>query len=196
MKRIMLSLLGFSIIGLIVYASYQVTIFFIQALQQLDASLATAIIGAMATVIGGVLVVIISQWQIRKRNVEDSHRAKKVAIYQGFLEIASRNLAGSNKNVAIKAPSEKELIKYMLNFKTELILWGSPKVIKAYLAFESSSTDKGSHTLIHVNNLYLAIREDIGLSNKRLTNNELIKMYLSDPSEIDKVVASSNKRNS
>ncbi len=41
-----------------------------------------------------------------------------------------------------------------------------------------------------VNNLYKAIREDIGLSNAGLNNLELIKLFLKDPDELDRARAS------
>lgn len=40
-----------------------------------------------------------------------------------------------------------------------------------------------------VDNLYKAICEDIGLSNSGLNNLELIKIFLKDPSELDKIRA-------
>ena len=187
MKKTFITAIGFIIIGIGSYGIYKLVTLFVHSLNQIEASLAAAIVGAMATVIGAVSAVVISQQQARKRSIEESHRGKKIEVYKGFLEIAARNLGGSNKNVSIKAPTEKELIKFMLDFKTELILWGSPKVIKAYLAFEHASKTHGTHILLLVNSLYLAIREDVGLSNKALNNNELIKMYLNDPSEIDEI---------
>ncbi len=37
-----------------------------------------------------------------------------------------------------------------------------------------------------MDNIYRAIREDIGLSNKGLNKFDLIKLYLNDPDELDK----------
>jgi len=178
---------GLLLVAVCLYTSYELVILFIKKLSALNHNISAAIIGAMATIIGGILVVTISQSQARKRAVEESHRSKKVEIYKEFLEIVSRMMASENEQVSIKAPTEKELIKYMVGFKSDLILWGSPKVIKAQLDFESASVKKMA-VIQAANNLYLAIREDIGLSNRGLTNYELIKMYLKDPSEIDEML--------
>jgi len=178
---------GLLLVALCLYTSYELIILFIKKLSVLNHNISAAIIGAMATIIGGIVVVTISQSQARKRAIEESHRSKKVEIYKKFLETVSKMMAGENKNISIKAPTEKELIKYMVGFKSDLILWGSPRVIKAQLDFESASV-KNKSVIQAVNNLYLAIREDIGLSNRGLTNYELIKMYLKDPSEIDEIL--------
>lgn len=185
-------ILGFVLIGASLYGAYELIIFFIGKLSKLNPNVAAAIIGGMATVIGGTVVVLITQHQSRKRAAEESHRSKKVEIYKNYLKIVSRMVAGDNKDVPIKAPTEKELAKYMVEFKTELILWASPKVIKAQLEFQHAATTE-KNMFDAVNDLHLAIREDIGLSNRGLSSHELVKMYLSDPSELDDLLKASNK---
>ncbi len=184
-------LLGLVLIGLGLYAAYEFLSFFIVKLNSLNPNVAAAIIGGMATVLAGTLAVLLTQHQARKRAAEDSHRDKKVEIYKKFLETVSRMMAGENKDVPIKALSQKELIKYMVEFKTELILWASPQVIKSQLDFEKSSKT-GEDIFTAVNNLHLAIRADIGLSNRGLSDYELVKMYLKDPDEVNNL-KSSNK---
>lgn len=79
----------------------------------------------------------------------------------------------------------------MVNFKTEILLWGSPKVIKAQLEFEKIS-GAGGDVFVAVNDLYKAIREDIGLSNAGLNDLELVKLFLKNPDELDEI-RTSNK---
>lgn len=74
-----------------------------------------------------------------------------------------------------------ELINYLFRYKSEILLWGSPRVIKAQIEFEAvSGNGNGDVKALFkaVNEMYLAIREDIGLSNSGLTNLELVKLYL------------------
>jgi hypothetical protein len=97
-------------------------------------------------------------------------------------------IAADNHNVpSIKPYSEVDLVEAIFYFKKDLLLWGSPKVVKAILFFQDTSINNPSNILSSVDNLYQAMREDIGLSNKKLENNELIKIFLSDPKEIDKL---------
>lgn len=182
------------ILGLILLAGmgcgiYWLGLKLIAIVTTLKPEVVAAIIGAMATVLGGIAAVIISNKQSKQREIDESHRSKKVEIYKGFLDAVSGIMAKENENVSKKGLSDQELVDYLVEFKTDLLLWGSPKVIKYQLEFERLSSDPDK-VFTAVNNLYKAIREDIGLSNKGLDNHELVKMYLSDPSELDAILAS------
>ncbi len=83
-----------------------------------------------------------------------------------------------------KSLTEQELNDIMLEFRTNVILWGSPKVINVYLDFQNAS-NLNENILLIVDELHKAIREDIGLSNQGLNKKQLVKMYLKDPSELD-----------
>ncbi len=172
------------------YASYLLSSQLIKLADKLETKDLATIVSAMTTVFIGLAAVIINQRYSKQRETEEAHRENKVNIYKRFLNTVSGVLAQNNVNVSKNGLSEQELIDYLVEFKTELLLWGSPNVIKRQLEFESASrndetkNDKGG--IIALNNLYKAIREDIGLSNRGLNNRELVKMYLSNPSEIDK----------
>jgi len=107
----------------------------------------------MTTIFVGIAAVIITQRQIKLREIEEAHREKKVEIYQKFMGTVTSLIAGQNEQVTIKAPTEQELIDYLVGFKTEILLWGSPKVIKSQLEFEKVS-GSGGDVFMAVNNLY------------------------------------------
>ena len=189
LKKAASPILGFIIIGCIVYGLYWVGINLIGILVILKPEVIAAIIGAMATVLVGLSAVIISSKQSKQRDIDESHRAKKVEMYEGFLEAVSGIMAKTNKNVSKKGLSDQELVDYLVEFKTDLLLWGSPKVIKYFLEFNKLAS-KPDKVFTAVDNLYKAIREDIGLSNRGLDGHELVKMYLTDPEELDVMIAS------
>ncbi|MGB4498053.1 MAG: hypothetical protein WBI40_05085 [Methylococcaceae bacterium] len=142
------------------------------------------IIGTMITASAGITVALLTQQKIKLREIEESHRPKKVEIYQNFLNTVTAIIGGQNENISIQAPSEQELADYMFKFKMDILLWASPNVIKAQLEFENVS-ESGGDVLIAVNNVYKAMREDIGLSNSGLDNLELIKIFLNEQGRID-----------
>ena len=181
-KQIILGMIIFLILG---YLSWLVIPFFIYSLIKADAKIAAAIIGGMFTVFAGLAAVIITQKQTKLREIEEAHREKKIEIYNRFITLATSMMATYNDKVDIKAPSEKELITTMFNFKKEILLWGSPMVIKAHLEMERASNKNPEIILVAMNNIYKAMRKDIGLSNSGLNENELIKLFLSNPEEID-----------
>lgn len=183
-KQLFQLLLGIALIAGAAYCIWRVALFFIEKMQQVNSSVAAAIIGAMATVTAGILAVIITQKQTKIREIEEAHREKKVEIYNKFLTTIIRVLKGANENIKSEPISEEELIELLVEYKREILLWGSPKVIKAQLHYETVAGN--TYLMFHaVDNLYRAIREDIGLSNKGLQPLDLFKLFLKDPQEID-----------
>lgn len=122
------------------------------------------------------------QTQIKKRKIDEAHRSKKVEIYSSLLEITTRTLSNHIENLTIKPPTEQELIEFMLNFKSQVVLWGSPKVIKAQLEFQKVSSENGD-VLLSVDKLYKAIREDIGLSNDGLNERQLVSLFINNQTD-------------
>ena len=187
-KKTISSIVGFILTLLFCYIVYLFLLSASDALTSLKPEVLAAIIGAMATVFVGIAAVIISNKQSKQRDIDESHRAKKVEIYNSFLEVVSGVMSRENKEVSKEGISDQALIDFMVDFKTQLLLWGSPKVIKLQLEFQRVS-EEGGDIFTAVNNLYKAIREDIGLSNRGLNNHELVKMYLKNPAELDDLLA-------
>ena len=182
-------LFGFALIFGAGYLLWLVAARLLTFLESANPSVSAAIVGAMATVLVGVGGALYTQSQIKKREIEEAHRARKVEIYKEFLDIVARMMAENNEHVSLKPPSQQELVDFLVGFKTNVVLWGSPKVINAQLNFQKVSSE-GGHVLKAVDQLYKAVREDIGLSNRGLDRNQLVKMYLSNPDEMDEMSAS------
>lgn len=153
-------------------------------LENANPSVSAAVVGAIATVLVGLGAANYTQNQIKAREIESAHRSKKVEIYSGFLRLVERMFSTQDDVGPKKQPSNKELVEFFVQFHTDLILWGSPKVINAYLDFKRHSGDSG-RVLFKVDRLYRAIREDLGLSTRGLPSQQLVKMYLKDPDELD-----------
>jgi hypothetical protein len=179
-------LLGLSFIGILVHGTWFLIQKFWGAISAASPEVTAAIIGSMATILVGISAVLISQAHERKRAAEEAHRLKKVEIYQGFIDIISRMMGASNENLSLKEPDQKELVNFVFKFKSDLLLWGSPKVIKAQINYETVSGSGDANKLFRsVNALYLAIREDIGLSNSGLNNLELVKLSLKPEARLE-----------
>ncbi|MBO1530245.1 hypothetical protein J3492_03330 [Psychrobacter sp. F1192] len=74
-----------AIISLIVGAFYTAKLF-ISYLNEIDASIAAAIIAASGTILTAVLTVVIGQTINKKREIEDAHRVFKIEIYSKFID--------------------------------------------------------------------------------------------------------------
>jgi len=168
----------------IAYGIWRVLVFFVVKMTQINPAIAAAIIGAMATVSAGIAAVLITQKQTKRRELEEAHREKKVEIYNKYLIIVTRIIKGLNEELTAEKISEPELVNSLIDYKREILLWGSPKVIKAQLQYEAAACT-GGNTFLAVDNLYRAIRDDIGLSNNGLAQFDLFKLFLKDAHLMD-----------
>ena len=174
-----------------IYLSWTLLRIFYHAIENSNPSVAAAIVGAMATALVGIGGVLLTQAQTKNRDIDESHRPHKVEIYEQYLDIVRRKISENNPNLSLPPLSDKELATFMATYKTKLILWGSQEVINSQLRFESASK-RGEHVLVAANAVFLAIRSDLGLRNSALKNNQLIKMFLADPSELDNALHAKN----
>lgn len=174
------------IILIFAYITWEIISFSIAKIMEASPNVFAPLIGAMATIIGAVTAVIITQHQTKQREIEEAHRQKKTEIYKEFIETILGVLASKNTNFSIEGLSNEELINYLFTYKTEILLWGSPKVIRAQLEFEAVSRS-GGNPLVAIDKVYRSIREDIGLTNKRLNDLDLVKLFLIDPEELDEI---------
>ena len=170
-------LVGTVVIALIAYLVFNLTKLFLDFLSQVDPTVGAAIIASMTTILVGLGGALGAQYQIKMRQADETHREEKIRLYSKFLEMAASHLAQENKNLNQRWIPEKELVKFFFEFKTGIILRGSPGVIRALAIFEGVSASNGD-VLGAVDGIYREIRKDIGLSNSGLKSKELVAVYL------------------
>lgn len=136
----------------------------------------------------GILYI---QWHSKAKEISDSHRPAKIEVYNTFFDIVERFMdAGKNKNENLNPESEeipKELNDQFTQLSRGMIVWASPRVIKAWSKFREQAGESKTSTdiLIAVDDVLQAIRADLGNSNFGLTKGDVVKLYLSNPGEMD-----------
>ena len=131
------------------------------------------------------------QWRTRLREIAEAHRPKKIELYQKFMDEYVRILRESREGrlqIADQGgePSE-EFKEFYFSFNRDLILWGSAGVIRAWGRFVGLGIQDPAGVLSRVDALLKEIRADLGNSNRGLSKGDLIKLFLSDPSEYDRI---------
>jgi len=180
MKNIIWSIFGIAFIGFFIYGIIQLFVWLFHS----DIKIIAGFFAFFSAISGA----FITQYYIKKREERNAHRDKKIEIYSEFIDIAQRMLAGNNDNVDMEEVDSKELQDFFFRFNRDILLWGSPGVIKSLLEFrKASSSVDNKQVLFVINDLYKEFRKDIGLSNFGLNSNELLKVNLSDPEELDKL---------
>jgi hypothetical protein len=170
----------------------------IRALRDTDVQIVVAVIAATTALIttgAGALInqgmnqrrEALTQRETSRRMAEEAHRARKVEIYDDFIRLVSDFMQGSNENNKKRTPQGQPLLNRIEKFQNGILLWGSPRVLRAYLSFRrvSGGHHSSQQLFASVEELYLAMRDDLGLSNEGLSDKELVRLYLKNPSELD-----------
>jgi low temperature requirement protein LtrA len=152
-------------------------------LEEIDSKTLLTVFASMFTIFISLFGIVYTQKQIKLREIAEAHRHKKIEVYNKFITISTNMIAAENEKHSIKPYSENELIEAIFDFKRDILLWGSPKVVKSVIKFQDDS--ETNNIIIAINSIYVAMREDIGLDNKELKNLELIKIFITDPKEIE-----------
>lgn len=179
-------MLFFTLLFCVAISIWKVFDFFVIKLIALDSKIAVPVMAAMITAFITLAATIITQRQTKLREREEAHRQKKIEIYQKFVNLITKLHIPENQRRLIKKPTEDEIIKSLYEYKKDILLWGSANVIKTQLDFQTARPGDKKDILFLANEMYKSIREDIGLSNKGLNNNELIKLFLTNPEELEK----------
>lgn len=93
--------------------------------------------------------------------------------------------SGEDQSLAI---TEDEMLTKLKDFTENILIWGSDDVVAEWSNFRSKSISgfqNPEQILFEVENLLLAIRKDLGHSNKGLTKGKLLGVFVND---IDKYI--------
>lgn len=156
-----------------------------EGIGQLDPNVVAAIIAALAATTG----VLYSQRQARILAATEAHREKKIAIYNKYLDLVYFYQDQVRKGVsAADRKIEKEEENWIRELTRGLLVWGGPSVVKAWLSFRTGvSGGTGATPLLLADGMMRALRTDLGNSNWGLKGGDLVKLFLSDPHELDQM---------
>ena len=143
----------------------------------------TNVIAAIITASIGFIGLMYSQISSKKREIFESHRAKKMEVYDIFFSMVE---IFQDESLNKEEKLDDEFRNQYTKLTRGLSLWASPGVIKAYLEFRATAVEGSTSTEIlkSVDKVYKEIRKDLGNSNLTLQSGDLIKLNLKDPKEL------------
>jgi len=180
--KILSSLFGIALIVLFVYSAYRIVVLFISLLAAADPTVAAAIGAAVIAVFSSVLTIMLARYYESKREREAAHRDKKTDLYNDFLkELFTIFLDDTQRDSRVGT-----LVPYLREVQRKLILWSGPGVIKSYAEWHEVLTSQGNKpkatSLIKMIDFFLALRKDLGHSNKGIKRDHLVRFLLRNPS--------------
>lgn len=136
------------------------------------------VLAALITGTAVALASIVAKYLERRHAIAEQFRNDKVKLYNSFMETFDK--------IAMNEMSEDQLVRTIKTWKRNSLFWSAPKVMNGfmYLGDINSPTDTVNEMedkLKHIGDFILAMRKDVGLSNRGLAKKR--------PSGVSKSVA-------
>jgi len=170
-------ILGIIVLLLIILATSWILVSIIPSL---STEFTVGIITAALTIIS----IFVSKNVEQNTLIKNELRQKKIPVYEEYIKFLFKILESQK---AGKSLNEQELTEFMLKFIQELLVWGADDVVIAFLKFKQASNsqhDDPNAILFATEDLLLAIRRDLGHSNKDFSKGTLLGLFIVD---IDKL---------
>lgn len=140
--------------------------------------------------IGAVLIAAYTHTNSKKREIEARHFTEKRQAYMQYINLLF-GLLHENKNgkpSKREQPLNQQQIKQMMEFKKQLLVWGSAEVIQAYYQFEQACDPEVegyevTKTLLASEKLFRALRKDLGHDDSILGDVDLVGLILKPESK-------------
>ncbi|MBN1235747.1 MAG: hypothetical protein JW999_06815 [Methanotrichaceae archaeon] len=181
-------ILGLIILGITIWVIYNAVVFILIGISSVRTELATGILAASGIIIASLITTVIGKYIEKNYETELQHRANKTAMYEEFLkllfEIYESTLLKSETQS--QKFSKEALVPAMAKFTKNLIVWGSPGVIRSYSDFrklsqiQSGELSHSTSILWSIEKLLFEIRKDIGNSNRNLKEGDLHSLFINN----------------
>jgi hypothetical protein len=181
-------ILGFIFLGICIWTIYNSLVFILIGFNSVRTELATGILAASGIIIASLITTVIGKYIEKNYETELQHRTNKTVMYEEFLKLLFEVFESTilKSETPSQKISKEALVSAMAKFTKNLIVWGSPGVIKSYSDFRKLSqiqSDEPSHTtaiLLAIEKLLFEIRKDLGNSNRNLKNGDLLSLFINN----------------
>jgi hypothetical protein len=160
---------GVFVLGLVALGLVVLGIFLFRFFTLLNPAVATALVAALAGVLG---IVIGKVWE-RRTEVEAHFRQKKTDQYDELLTILYSFFSD-------ELPMRDEVTKQMRNWQRKLILFAGPKTVHTYVNW-NENLKRGNPTLrsmLLMEDFFRSLRSDLGISNFGIEKGDFIRLIL------------------
>jgi len=175
-KSILSVVFGLAVLGGFLWLFYKALAVAYGALASLDPTVVVAIVAGSAAVLGSTLAVVLTRYYQSKREREVAHRDRKIELYDELMAKLFGIFLGDTQ----KETKSKDLVPFLRATQRRLILWSGPATIKAYAEWHKVLTTPPPRAIqmIKMVDFFLALREDLGHSNKGIDHSHMVRFLL------------------
>ncbi|MCL2568421.1 MAG: hypothetical protein FWE12_03155 [Oscillospiraceae bacterium] len=158
----------------------------VDTVSTLDTVLVIALISSAITVLGLIvnsIISIIIKASEHRSKVKAELRAKMEKPYSEFVSLIFDIMANTKQEKVI---SDEEITNRMVLFSKEVTLYGSNKVVRRWAKYRISLASKPplAESMLQLENILFAIREDLGVKKRGMKKGELLALFINDIEEI------------
>ena len=152
----------------------------IDKLNSIGSDLSKAIIAGAVTIFAAVVSLVLGKIWEQHLKIKQEIREKKIPVYEEQIKTYFSMMF--DEKCGKPKPTDQEIIIAIRGFTEKLIIWGGPKVIKAWSDFRLADwqNSKPEEVFARIENLMRVLREDLGNSNKGLAYGDFIKLFVND----------------
>jgi len=182
LKKILQLILSILIIVVFGYSLYAIFCYIRSVFSDLPKEVLAPIIAGCFTVLVSLITVYLSKYLERKSTIEQEQRPKKVEIYQELIHsILSLMPSQDSKQ---KPMTQEQMIEFLKKFTEVVIICGSNDVILAWSNWRKklieADPQKSLELLLDLENLIIAIREDLGHKKGNIKQKDILRMFIND----------------
>ncbi len=121
----------------------------------------------LIAVVSSVITTYVTHFLASLRDSNARHFEQKRHAYEGFVDLLCKMLLDNHEL------SEETLLEHMKKFKKDAFIWASADVLLNFYKFDKDASNPST-----VDELFRAIRQDLGHDNSKLKPLDLYKWFL------------------
>lgn len=183
LKNTLNLMLGFALIALLGWLLFTALIELYKWYNSLSESIQTGIITALPIILVAIVGYFANQSLETKRSVEQAMRPRKLELYDDFLKFIMRIFGNEKVN---KRPTDDDMMKFFVTKTPELMTFASNNVIEKWGKLRVSLSDentKDEQKMFIVEDLFRAIRSDLGHSRRGSHKGDILRLFINDIDE-------------
>lgn len=176
-------MLGFALIALLGWLLFTALIELYKWYNSLSESIQTGIITALPIILVAIVGYFANQSLETKRSVEQAMRPRKLELYDDFLKFIMRIFGNEKVN---ERPTDDDMMKFFVTKTPELMTFASNNVIEKWGKLRVSLSDentKDEQKMFIVEDLFRAIRSDLGHSRRGSHKGDILRLFINDIDE-------------
>lgn len=147
---------------------YEFVLFFQDASEQVQA----ALIG----VFGVTLAAMATHALAQRREIASRHFVEKTHAYMGIFDLLFEIVQLSRNNIEL---TEDQMLERSVAIKRGMMVWASDTVLQAWAEVENPPANQSAReAMLRMERVFRAIRKDLGHSDKKLKDGDIVKMML------------------